>query len=251
MSKTILITGASSGIGLATAHYFAQYTWNLILTGRNNVKLLTVKKEIEEQYAVQVQILCFDIQNKEATKKAIQTIQAETIDVLLNNAGLALGLSEIQNGDENDWEVMIDTNVKGLLNMSKYISQKMIAQGFGHIINLSSSAGKEVYPNGAVYCATKHAVDAITKGMRMDLYKHNIRVSSVSPGMVETNFSNVRFKGDEVRAAQVYSGVTPLSAQDIADVIYYIATRPAHVNIQDVLLFCADQASATQVNRKG
>jgi 3-hydroxy acid dehydrogenase/malonic semialdehyde reductase len=249
-NKTILITGATSGIGLATANIFAENNWNIIITGRRENLLQEVKNNIKTKYNIDVEYLCFDITNKAELIENLALIKEKNVDVLVNNAGLALGLEPIDEGSFDDWDIMIDTNIKGLLYISKIIATKMKKNGSGHIINLSSSAGKEVYPNGGVYCATKHAVDAITKAMRMDLFKYGIKVSAVSPGMVETSFSEVRFKGDTHRAKKVYEGIDVLKANDIAETIYFIATRPKHVNIQDVLMFSSDQASATLVNRK-
>lgn len=249
-NKTILITGATSGIGLATANIFAENNWNIIITGRRENLLQEVKNNIKTKYNIDVEYLCFDITDKSEVIKNTALFKEKNIDVLVNNAGLALGLDPIDEGSFDDWDIMIDTNIKGLLYISKIIATQMKKIGSGHIINLSSSAGKEVYPNGGVYCATKHAVEAITKAMRMDLFKYGIKVSSVSPGMVETSFSTVRFKGDTNRAKKVYEGIDTLKANDIAETIYFIATRPKHVNIQDVLMFSSDQASATLVNRK-
>jgi len=248
-NKTVLITGATSGIGLATAKVFAENNWNIIITGRRENLLKEIKTEFHNKYNIEIDYKCFDVSNKKAVVESLSSINSN-IDVLINNAGLALGLDPVDEGATEDWDKMIDINVKGLLYVSKCIASQMKKNGSGHIINISSSAGKEVYPNGAVYCATKHAVEAITKGMRMDLFKHGIKVSSVSPGMVETSFSEVRFKGDVERAKKVYEGVEPLKAEDVAETIYFIASRPSHVNIQDILMFCTNQASATLVNRK-
>ncbi|MBK9285174.1 MAG: SDR family NAD(P)-dependent oxidoreductase [Sphingobacteriaceae bacterium] len=249
---TVLITGATAGIGKSTAEIFAKNGYDLIITGRREDRLLAFKKNLESQYKINVQVLNFDIRNQKEVQQAIDSLgeNAKRIDILINNAGLAAGLSAIQDGNLDHWERMIDTNVKGLLYMSKIIAGKMIQRGSGHIINIGSIAGKEVYANGNVYCATKHAVDALTKGMRIDLLPHNIKVTSVSPGMVETEFSIVRFDGDEERAKNVYKGLQPLLPEDIAETIYWCATRPAHVNINDILIMPAAQASSINVLRK-
>ncbi len=246
-----LITGATSGIGKSTATLFAKHGMDLIITGRREDRLVAFKTELEANYKVNVHTLCFDVRHQKETEAAItnlpQTFKA--IDVLVNNAGLAAGLSSIQNGDIDHWERMIDTNVKGLLYVTKAVAPLMIARNKGHIINIGSIAGKEVYPNGNVYCATKHAVDALNKGMRMDLLPHHIKVTAINPGMAETEFSVVRFDGDEERAKKVYEGMTPLNPDDIAEAVYWAATRPAHVNINDMIIMPASQAAATQVLR--
>lgn len=247
-----LITGATSGIGKASAEIFAKHGYGIIATGRRKDRLDKLAADLQGRYHVKVHTLCFDIRRQEEVKKNIASLPAEfrNIDVLLNNAGLASGLSTIQEGDIDDWEKMIDTNVKGLLYMTKEVANLMIPRKTGHIINVGSVAGKEVYPNGNVYCATKHAVDALNKAMRIDLLPHNIRVSAINPGMVETEFSIVRFHGDEDRAKKVYLGLQPLTAGDIADAIYWMASRPAHVNISDVIITPAAQANATTAVRK-
>nr|WP_319398677.1 SDR family oxidoreductase [uncultured Carboxylicivirga sp.] len=250
--KTALITGATSGIGESTSKKLAKLAYNIIITGRRLEKLEKLKDTIESNYSVKVHILCFDIREKQATDKAIQSLPNEwkDIDVLINNAGLAAGADPINEGDWNDWEQMIDTNIKGLLNMSRLIIPGMIEKRSGHIINVTSIAGKEVYANGNVYCSTKHAVDALTKGMRIDLLPYNIKVGSVAPGMVETEFSIVRYHGDQKKADDVYKGLTPLLADDIADTIEFMVTRPSHVNINDVLIMPTAQASAVYNHRK-
>ncbi len=252
MRRTILITGATSGIGEATALLLARNNFNIIATGRRLERLESLKERIQKETPADICILNFDIRNKEATEEAINTLPDEwqQIDVLINNAGLAAGLSSINDGDTEDWEQMIDTNVKGLLYVSKIVSAKMIKAGGGHIVNVSSIAGKETYPSGNVYCATKHAVQAITKGMRLDFLKYGIKVSAVSPGAVETEFSLVRFKGDKQRAEDVYKGFTPLRAEDIAQTILFVVTRPMHVNIDDILVMPTDQAYSRDFNRK-
>ncbi len=248
----VFITGATSGIGKSTAHLFARNGHDLVITGRRKERLQKEKEALEKNYKIKVTTLQFDIRNFEEVQKAIASLAdpEKKIDVLVNNAGLAAGLASIQDGEIGHWERMIDTNIKGLLYSTKIISKIMIANGKGHIINIGSIAGKEVYANGNVYCATKHAVDALNKGMRIDLLPHNIKVTAVNPGMVETEFSIVRFDGDEERAKKVYMGMQPLSPDDIAETIFWVANRPAHVNINDILIMPAMQASATNVIRK-
>jgi 3-hydroxy acid dehydrogenase / malonic semialdehyde reductase len=252
MHKTVLITGATSGIGEATAHLLAQNNFNLIITGRRNERLHNLKEKIENETDANVFTLNFDIINRKETEKAFEGLPKEwkEIDILINNAGLAAGLSRIDNGDTEDWERMIDTNIKGLLYITRLVSAKMIERAEGQIVNISSIAGKETYPMGNVYCATKHAVQALTKGMRIDFLKYGIKVSSVSPGAVDTEFSLVRFKGDEQRAKSVYDGFTPLYAQDIAETILFVVTRPKHVNIDDILVMPTDQAFSRDFNRE-
>ncbi len=249
-NKTILITGASSGIGEACAHVFAKNNCRVILTARRKDKLNSVKQTLEKEYKAEVLNLVFDVRNRTEVENAINTLPEEwkNIDVLVNNAGLSLGLDPLQNGNVDDWETMIDTNVKGLLYVSKVVSNMMIKNGYGHIINIGSIAGKESYLNGNVYCSTKAAVDSLTKSMRIDLLPHGIKVTGIHPGAVETEFSIVRFKGDVERANNVYKGFEPLHPEDIADVIYFSATRPAHVNINDMLVMPTAQANATTVN---
>lgn len=246
------ITGATAGIGQATAELFAKNGYNIIITGRRKERLDEFSKELKTKYKVDVLSLNFDVRHLKEVETAIASIPEnwKKIDVLLNNAGLAVGLNPIQEGVIDDWERMIDTNIKGLLYMTRTLAPIMIKNGGGHIINLGSVAGKEVYANGNVYCGTKFAVDAISKGMRMDMVAHNIKVTAIHPGMVETEFSVVRFKGDEERAKNAYKGMQPLTAEDIADTIYWCASRPAHVNINDVVLMPTAQASATIVVRK-
>ena len=246
-----LITGATSGIGKASAEIFAKNGYDLIITGRRDERLQTLATALKEEFKIKVHTLCFDVRKLAEVKTNIASLPNEfkQIDVLLNNAGLASGLSAIQDGDTNDWEKMIDTNVKGLLYITREVSQLMIANKKGHIINIGSIAGKEVYANGNVYCATKHAVDALNKGMRIDLLPHGIRVTAVNPGMVETEFSIVRFHGDEERAKKVYEGLHPLTPQDIAETIFWAASRPAHVNINDIVIMPTVQANATTIFR--
>lgn len=248
--KTILITGATSGIGKASAFTFAKNNYNLIITGRRVDRLNALKSELESKFDSEVTTLCFDVRDREQTIEALNSVASQNIDVLLNNAGLAVGVSPIDEGSFDDWDRMIDTNVKGLLNVSKTIIPYMKENGGGHIINIGSIAGKEVYPNGNVYCASKHAVDAISQAMRIDLVKHQIKVTNIAPGLVETEFSNVRFYGDEEKANNVYVGIDPLTPDDIADAIWYCASRPPHVNIADMLILPACQANAVTVIRK-
>ncbi|HDZ05345.1 hypothetical protein LCGC14_0069880 [marine sediment metagenome] len=249
MKKTAFITGATSGIGKSTAIHFALNGINLVLCGRRQDRLDALKEELGKE--VQVHTLNFDIRDKESVKEAIDSLPKEfsQIDILINNAGNAHGLDTIQDGNLDDWDAMLDINVKGLLYVSKALIPKMIAQKSGHIINIGSTAGKEVYPKGNVYCASKHAVDAINQGMRIDLNGTGIRVGAVNPGLVETEFSNVRFKGDEDRSENVYKGFQPLKPEDIADIIYFVVTRPYHVNIADLVVMPTAQASSTIVNK--
>jgi len=251
MQKTVLISGATSGIGLACAELFAKNNYNVILTGRRGERLSKLEEEFKSRYSVEVSSLTFDIRDKDAVIKAVKSLKDnnKTIDVLINNAGLASGLNTVQDGDYDDWNKMIDTNVKGLLYISREILPMMIEQGSGHIINIGSIAGKEVYPNGNVYCATKHAVDAITKGMRIDAVKHGIRVSQVAPGAVETEFSIVRFHGDKEKADAVYKGFEPLHPEDVAVAVLYVANTPKHVNINDLVIMPTAQASATIMHK--
>jgi len=247
--KTALVTGASSGIGRATAVAFAEAGINLIICGRRREQLEQLKQELEAK--VKVLVLQFDVSRKEEVFTALESLPEDfrNIDILVNNAGNAHGLDPIQSGSLDDWEAMIDINVKGLLYVSKAIIPRMIQQKKGHIINIGSIAGKEVYPNGNVYSATKHAVDALNKAMRIDLNAHGIRVGAVNPGLVETGFSEVRFKGDKERANLVYQNFQPLKPEDIADIILFMVTRPAHVNIADLLVLPTAQANSTIVNK--
>lgn len=247
-----LITGATAGIGKATAELFAANGWNLILTGRRKVRLDVLERQLRERYTIDVLSLSFDVRNNNETKNAIQSLpdQWKLIDVLVNNAGLASGLSTIQDGNTDDWDLMIDTNVKGLLYVTRAVSPLLKERGKGHIVNIGSIAGKEVYANGNVYCATKHAVDALTKAMRIDLLPFGIKVTQIAPGMAETEFSLVRFKGDEERAKTVYKGLKALQAEDIAETIFWAVNRPAHVNINDLVIMPTAQANTTSVIRK-
>jgi NADP-dependent 3-hydroxy acid dehydrogenase YdfG len=252
MSKIALITGATSGIGEACAHVFAREGYNLVLTGRRLERLEKLAGHLNKKYDTEIAISSFDVSDRAQVQENLDGIPAQwkNVDVLINNAGLSQGLEPIQNGNIDDWETMIDTNVKGLLYVSRIVSNWMIENGKGHIINLGSIAGKEVYLNGNVYCATKHAVDALNKGMRIDLLPHGIRVTAVHPGAVETEFSEVRFKGDKERAKKVYDGFEPLVAQDIAETIWFVASRPPHVNINDLVIMPTAQATAGNIFRK-
>jgi len=249
--KTALITGVTSGFGHAIALRLAGLGYNLVITGRRAERLEKLAKQIRSDYSVEVLPLCFDVRDNDACTKAIQSLSApfKQIDLLINNAGLAAGASPFQESDLADYDKMIDTNVKGLLYMTKLVVPGMIEQQSGHIINISSIAGIEVYPNGSVYCASKHAVNAITKGLRLDLVKHGIKVSSVSPGMAETEFSVIRYHGDEEKAKAVYAGLVPLNAEDIADTVEFIVTRPAHVSINDIQINPTQQANTYIVHR--
>lgn len=250
--KIVLISGATSGFGKATAELFAKNNYNLILTGRREDRLQKIAKNLSEQYSVEVLPLCFDIRDQKAVEKAISSLAEswKNIDVLLNNAGLASGFGLIQDGEIDDWEKMIDTNVKGLLYLSKAIIPLMIANKSGHIINIGSTAGKEVYLNGNVYCATKHAVDAISKSMRIDLLQHGIKVTQICPGAAETEFSEVRFHGDKEKAKNVYKGYQPMTAEDIASLIYFAATLPPHLCINDLVVTSLAQANSFYFDRK-
>ncbi len=249
--KIALITGATAGIGLESARILAQNGYDLILTGRRKERLDEVEAELS-QLGAKVLCLNFDVRSKQAVDEALASLPESwrAIDVLLNNAGLAAGLDPIYGADVNDWEQMIDTNLKGLLYITKPISNWMIARKSGHIINLSSIAGKEAYSNGSVYCGTKSAVSAITKAMRIELAPHHVKVTAICPGAVETEFSMVRFKGDEERAAKVYEGFQPLSAADVAETIYFVISRPAHVNIDDLLIMPTAQSSARDIAKE-
>jgi 3-hydroxy acid dehydrogenase/malonic semialdehyde reductase len=246
------ITGATAGIGKASAEIFAKNGYHLVITGRRKERLENLAEELKKAYGVKVHTLCFDIRKLNEVKTHMASLPEafQQIDVLLNNAGLSSGLSPIQEGNTDDWDVMIDTNIKGLLYMTREVSQLMITHKKGHIINMGSIAGKEVYANGNVYCATKFAVDALTKAMRIDMLPHGIKVSSIDPGMVETEFSVVRFHGDEERAKKVYEGVQPLTAEDIAETIFWVASRPPHVNINDLVIMPTVQANTTHLTRK-
>jgi 3-hydroxy acid dehydrogenase/malonic semialdehyde reductase len=247
--KIALITGASSGLGLATARSFAECGTKLILAARRKDRL----EKLAADLRTKVHLLNIDVRNRAEVESAIANLPSEwkSIDILINNAGLSRGLDKLHEGKIEDWEEMIDTNVKGLLYMSRAVIPGMVSRGRGHVINVGSIAGHEVYPNGNVYCATKHAVDALTRGLRMDLNGTPIRVSTVDPGMVETEFSMVRFHGDTERAGKVYTGLKPLSPEDVADAINWIATRPEHVQIGEIIILPTAQAAAMVTHRKG
>ncbi|MCW8898629.1 MAG: SDR family NAD(P)-dependent oxidoreductase [Flavobacteriales bacterium] len=249
--KIVLISGATSGFGKATAEIFAKNNYNLIITGRREDRLLKIAKDLSEQCRVEVLPLCFDIRDQKAVETAILSLDEpwKKIDYLVNNAGLASGLGLIQDGEIDDWEKMIDTNVKGLLYLSKAIMPIMIANKSGHIINIGSTAGKEVYLNGNVYCATKHAVDAISKSMRIDLLQHGIKVTQICPGAAETEFSEVRFHGDKEKAKNIYKGYQPMTAEDIASLIYFAATLPPHLCINDLVVTSLAQANSFYLNK--
>ncbi|MCL7986360.1 SDR family NAD(P)-dependent oxidoreductase [Sphingobacterium sp. lm-10] len=253
MNRTVLITGASSGIGKACALLLAQEGYRLVLCARRAERLEDLKKAIQQEHpGTDIFTFTLDVRDAAAVQQAVTTLPAEwqQIDVLINNAGLSQGLDPIQSGQLSDWDTMIDTNVKGLLYVSRAVIPLMENSKNAHIINIGSIAGKEVYPNGNVYCATKHAVDALNKAMRIDLLEKGIRVSAINPGMVETEFSEVRFHGDTERAKAVYNGVTALTGQDIAEVIAFVLSRRAHININDLLIMPTAQATGTIVNRK-
>lgn len=251
MNKIALITGASSGIGFATAEILAKEGYNLILIARRAEKLDMLGDQLSKAYQVQVKKLVSDVRDRENVQYLLNALPDawKKIDVLVNNAGLSQGLDPVNNGNLDDWDTMIDTNVKGLLYVSRVVSEWMVEQKFGHIVNIGSIAGKEIYLNGNVYCATKHAVDALSKAMRVDLLPHGIKVTSINPGMVETEFSVVRFKGDVKRANKVYEGLIALNAHDVADAIWFAVSRPPHVNINDMLIMPTAQANSTTVNR--
>ena len=250
MKKTALITGATSGIGKATAALFSEQGFTLILCGRRQERLDTIKGELSKN--TEIHTLNFDVRNREEVFKSIASLPEafSQIDVLINNAGNAHGLDPIQNGSLDDWDAMLDINVKGLLYVSKAVIPDMVKRQAGHIINIGSLAGKEVYPKGNVYCASKHAVDAINQGMRKDLNAYDIRVGAINPGLVETEFSDVRFKGDAERASTVYQGYDALKAEDIAEIIHFVVTRPYHVNIADLLVLPTAQASSTILKKE-
>ncbi|MDP2335373.1 MAG: SDR family NAD(P)-dependent oxidoreductase [Bacteroidota bacterium] len=247
-----LITGATAGIGQETALLLAQNNYNLILTGRRKERLELLKSQIESSFGCKVLTLNFDIRIRKDTEMALNSLPEEwkAIDVLINNAGLAAGLAPVNSADVDDWEDMIDTNVKGLLYTTRIVSPWMIERQRGHIISISSIAGKESYPNGSVYCGTKHAVSAISRAMRIELMPFGIKVTTIAPGAVDTEFSLVRFHGDQEKAKQVYKGFTPLSGKDIAETIEFVLSRPSHVNIDDLLIMPMDQASARDFNKK-
>lgn len=241
----VVITGATAGIGKALAEEFARNGHDLWITGRRTDRLTEISSQLQQTYNVNVHYTCFDIRERAAVENAVAAIAAAwgTPDILINNAGLALGLSGIENGDVDQWETMIDTNLKGLLYMTRHIAPLMVKEKKGHIINIGSTAGKTVYPNGNVYCATKHAVVALSEGMRIDLMNYNIKVTAINPGMVDTEFSWVRFSGDEDKASKTYEGFEPLHAADVARTAYYCATLPEHVCLNEITMTCTRQAN--------
>lgn len=251
--KIALVTGASSGIGKATATLLAKKGYDLIVTGRREAKLLALEQKLERKYAVKVKVLAFDIQDPKAVKKALNSLKDswKKVDVLINNAGNAVGLDSIEEGSLDDWNIMIDTNIKGLLYVSKIVANWMVKNKSGHILNVCSTAGHQVYAKGNVYCASKHAVNALSQGMRIDLNQHGIKVSQVSPGHVEeTEFAEVRFHGNK-KKAKIYEDFNPATAKDIANVLYFIITQPRHIMIHDILVTGTQQPSGTIVNRSG
>jgi NADP-dependent 3-hydroxy acid dehydrogenase YdfG len=252
MEKIILITGATSGFGKAIAEKFASEKWNCIITGRRADRLHKFADELREKFQTRVLSLVFDVQKKDEVFQNLRNLPKEwkEVDVLVNNAGLALGRENFDEGNIDDWDAMIDTNVKGLLYVTKAIIPNMTSRNHGHIINIGSGAGKEVYEKGNVYCASKFAVDAISKSLRIDLLQHKIKVTAIHPGAADTEFSLVRFKGDEDKANQIYKGYTPLHAEDIAGIIWYCATLPSHVCINELLVTCTAQANMVYFNRE-
>ena len=251
MRKIVFITGATAGFGEACAYKFAANGYDIIINGRRTDRLQILADALEKKFNIAVLQLPFDVQDEKAVFNSIQDLPEDwkAIDVLINNAGLAMGRDYFEEGDLNDWNVMIDTNVKGFLYVGKAVSQLMAVRKQGHIINMGSVAGKQLYEKGNVYCATKYAVDAISQGMRIDLLRHNIKVTSINPGAAETEFSLVRFKGDETTAKKIYDGLKPLTAEDVAEVIYYCTTLPPHVCINDLSITCLQQANAIYFNR--
>ncbi len=250
--KIVFVTGATSGFGKAIAYKFAQHGYDLIINGRREDRLRIIEKDLFEQYHCKVISLPFDVRNSDIVAQQINSLpyDSKMIDILVNNAGLAAGLSTIQEGDINDWNTMIDTNIKGLLYVSRLIMPFMISNGSGHIINIGSIAGKEAYLRGNIYCATKFAVDAITKSMRIDLLEHGIKVTSIDPGAADTEFSLIRFNGDSERAKKPYEGYEPLHAEDIADIVFFAATRPPHVVLNDIVVTPLAQANTSYIHKK-
>ena len=246
-NKIVFISGASSGIGEACAHKFASQGANIIINGSNEEKLAKIKVEIETKYKTNVLILAFDVRNRELAEESIDTLAPEwqNIDILINNAGLVIGMDKEYNGNPDEWDTMIDTNIKGLLNMTRFIVPGMVERNRGHIINIGSIAGDAAYPGGSIYCATKAAVKALSDGLRIDLVDTPLKVTNIKPGMVETNFSVIRFRGNKDSADNVYKGITPLTGDDIAETVWYVANTPAHVQIAEVLLMPTNQATGT------
>ena len=249
--KIVMVTGATSGIGEACARKFASGGYNVIITGRRGEKLDALRQELESMGA-EVLAMQFDVRERKSARKAVDFLKGKwaKIDVLINNAGLALGLDKEYEGDFNDWDTMIDTNIKGLLNMTRFVVPGMVERNEGHVINIGSVAGDAAYANGNVYCATKAAVKALSDGLRIDVAESDVRVTNLKPGLVQTNFSNVRFHGDDARAESVYKGVKPLTGDDIADVAFYAASAPAHVQIAEVLILATHQANGSVIARK-
>ena len=245
--KIVVISGASSGIGEACEHKFASKGTNIIINGRKEEKLAKIKVEIETKYKTNVLILAFDVRNRELAEESIDTLAPEwqNIDILINNAGLVIGMDKEYNGNPDEWDTMIDTNIKGLLNMTRFIVPGMVERNRGHIINIGSIAGDAAYPGGSIYCATKAAVKALSDGLRIDLVDTPLKVTNIKPGMVETNFSVIRFRGNKDSADNVYKGITPLTGDDIAETVWYVANTPAHVQIAEVLLMPTNQATGT------
>ncbi|MGN6421080.1 MAG: SDR family NAD(P)-dependent oxidoreductase [Pseudobacter sp.] len=253
MAKTVLITGATAGFGKAFAAKFAANGYRLIITGRRKDRLQAIKEQLSAAHNTEILTLHFDVQDRNATFKAIETLPAawQNIDVLINNAGLALGRDYVDDANLDDWETMINTNLKGLMYVTKAVLPLLIKNTKGHIINIGSTAAKEVYEKGNAYCATKSAVEAISKGMRIDLLRHGIKVTAIHPGAAETEFSTVRFKGDESQASKVYDGFQPLSPEDVAEVVFYTTTLPQHVCINDLVLTCTAQANSLYFYKQG
>ena len=253
MKKIVFITGATSGFGEACAHVFAKNGFDLVLNGRREERLEKLKAELQSEYTIQCQLLPFDVRDQESVTKAIEGLPEnwKAIDILINNAGLALGRDLFDEADLDDWNTMLDTNVKGLLYVSRAVVPYMVKRKSGHIINIGSTAAKEVYERGNVYCASKAAVDSITKGMRIDLLQHHIKVTAIHPGAAETEFSLIRFKGAADTAKKVYEGFSPLVAKDVADIVFYAATLPAHVCINDLVVTSTQQANSYHFNRSG
>ena len=251
--KTVFITGSTDGIGKACAYKFASQGFSLILNGRNISKLEALKKDLVEKYKSEVLILPFDVRDREAVRIAIQELPKDwqAIDILINNAGLVLGVDKEFEVDPEEWDIMIDTNIKGLLSVTRWVVPGMIARGVGHIINIGSIAGDAAYPGGSVYCATKSAVKALSDGLRIDLVDTPLRVTNIKPGMVETHFSLTRYRGDKAKADAVYAGVKPLTGDDIAETVYFAASAPPHIQIAEVLIMPTNQATASIVHRKG
>lgn len=251
MARTVFITGASSGIGEAAARAFAEEGYRLVIAGRRHERLKTLKRELEADFAAEILVLSFDIRDRFQCEAAVESMPEEfaDIDILVNNAGLAAGLERIDEGDPMDWDAMIDTNIKGLLYVTRVIANKMIQRGAGHIVNIGSIAGTQPYPDGGVYCGTKHAVHALSQSMRMDFLGFGVKVTEIRPGMVETEFSLVRFHGDQEAADEVYSGITPLTGDDVADAILWAVQQPAHVNISEIVITPQQQANAYCVSR--